>query len=133
MLRGDQALFGGLYGLPMAPLEAPDDSSSHHAAAEQALAAAGVMARLGSNPVGEVQHVLSHRRLRVVVFTATHARIASEGTSGDPSARLLTLDARGELGGGDVGVAKLTRKILALAGGEAQAPRATQSRRAHTK
>lgn len=130
MLRGDQALFGGLYGLPMASLDERDDGAAHREAAEQALAAAGVGARLGTEPVGEIQHVLSHRRLRVVVFTATHARITATG-----SARLLSLDARGEVGAGDVGVAKLTRKILALAGGETppQAASPRKSRRAQTK
>lgn len=145
MVRGDQTLFGGLYGVPMLTLDDPDDRSSHQAAAEQALAEAGVTARLDGEPVGEVQHVLSHRRLRVVVFIATHARILEEGSTAAPrSARLLALGPHGELLSEDVGVAKLTRKILALTHGPTpaqgdlfakQRPQAgpRQSRRAQTK
>lgn len=122
VLRGDQALFGGLFGLPMAPLDQDDlgadpgeDLEAKLAAARTALATAGVAARLEPEPVGEIQHVLSHRRLRVVAFTATHARIIGEPVAS--STRLLALGPDQELGGGSVGVAKLTKKILALTHG----------------
>jgi A/G-specific adenine glycosylase len=129
LVRGDKSLFGGLFGLPMAPLESGEELAELDVAARVALSTAGVSARVGSEPVGEVEHILSHRRLRVITFTATHARI----TGNDGAARLLPLSAGG-LVGADVGVAKLTQKVLALAGEpkpQAAAPR--HSRRAHTK
>lgn len=131
LVRGDKSLFGGLYGLPMGPCETADGDEALLAAAHDALAAAGVSARVASEPVGEVQHVLSHRRLRVIVFTATHARIAGD----EGAARLLPLGANGQLASADVGVAKLTVKVLAAAGEQAgpQAGAPRQSRRAHAK
>ncbi|MBK6809652.1 MAG: A/G-specific adenine glycosylase [Sandaracinaceae bacterium] len=131
LVRGDDSLFGGLYGLPMAPLESSEAHAPLHAAANGALMVAGISARVSSEPVGEVQHILSHRRLRVIVFTATHARI----TGSDGPARLLPLGADRQLDGAEVGIAKLTHKVLAVAAGppEPQAAAPRQSRRAHTK
>lgn len=104
MLRSDEELFGGLYGLPTA--ERDDDAA---AAAAGALQRAGVQARLNPAPIGEVQHVLSHRRLHVQVFVATHAHVA-EGSR----ARLMGVDGNGVVNEADIGVARLTHKLLAL-------------------
>jgi A/G-specific adenine glycosylase len=130
LVRGDKSLFGGLYGCPWRPSRAARRWQSCMLRPDGALSVAGVSARVGSEPVGEVEHILSHRRLRVIVFTATHARI----TGSDGAARLLPLSAGGSSTGADVGVAKLTQKVLALAGEpEPQAAAPRHSRRAHTK
>jgi A/G-specific adenine glycosylase len=119
LLRGDKALFGGLYGLPMSPLEpaAPGrDEDAWLAGAQSALASAGVRARLGASHVGEVLHVLSHRRMVVRVYRATHARLAA----GSP-ARLLRVDTGGQVQDAEVGIARLTQKLLGAARGGAGA------------
>jgi A/G-specific adenine glycosylase len=108
-LRGRGELFGGLYGVPMAPLGTDGDTE---AAARFALEEAGVGARLKVPARGELVHVLSHRRLSVTVFAASHATIlhSSEArwleTGGPSSSRRVS---------SEVGLARLTEKILALA------------------
>jgi A/G-specific adenine glycosylase len=98
-VRGRDALFGGLHGLPMHEGEGRD-------AAKEALRAAGVTARLERAKAGEVVHVLTHRRLFVEVWRATGARLR-DGVEG---ARALRSEALPE-----VGVATLTKKLLACA------------------
>ncbi|MCA9532021.1 MAG: A/G-specific adenine glycosylase [Myxococcales bacterium] len=122
MVRGDDALFGGLYGLPMTAVDAPGTGPApssgadtpdavRHNAARLALASAGVSGRLGREPVAPpVSHVLSHRRLTVHVYGATHARLAEAG-----SGRLLEVDAHGVVRTPDVGIARLTHKVLEAA------------------
>ncbi|MFW2389307.1 MAG: A/G-specific adenine glycosylase, partial [Polyangiales bacterium] len=63
LLKGDRALFGGLWGVPMVEGSARD-----------VLRDAGLSAQIESGPISEVEHVLSHRRLQVEVFRATAAR-----------------------------------------------------------
>ena len=94
LVKGDQALFGGLWGVPM------DEGS-----ARGVLTAAGLHARLGSEPVGEVAHVLTHRRLRIDVYRASAARGSESGTRRSFTANDLER----------VGVSTLTRKLLASA------------------
>ena len=91
LVRGDTALFGGLWGVPMSEEEPRD-----------ALRQAGVRARLQSELVGTVEHVLTHRRLQVAVYRALGAR----GTESD-TGRLFSHQ---ELEG--VGISTLTRKLL---------------------
>ena len=67
-----------------------------------ALRQAGVRARLETESVGTVEHVLTHRRLQVSVYRALGAR----GTESD-TRRLFSNE---ELEG--VGVSTLTRKLL---------------------
>jgi A/G-specific adenine glycosylase len=98
-VRGREALFGGLHGLPMQEGEGRD-------AAKKALAAAGVTARLERAKAGEVVHVLTHRRLFVEVWRATGARLRE----GVQDARALRPDALAA-----VGVSTLTKKLLACA------------------
>jgi len=98
-VRGREALFGGLHGLPMQEGEGRE-------AAKKALAAAGVTARLERAKAGEVVHVLTHRRLFVEVWRATGARLRE----GVEDARALRPDALAA-----VGVSTLTKKLLACA------------------
>jgi A/G-specific adenine glycosylase len=92
LVKGDQPLFGGLWGLPMA-----------QGSARTALREAGVQARLGSEPVGEVEHVLTHRRLRIDLYRASAARGKQSGTR-----RLFTANDLET-----VGISTLTKKLLA--------------------
>ena len=96
-LRG---LFGGLFGLPT--------TTGHgRSRARAALAGAGVKARLARDPIGVLEHVLTHRRLHVELWTATAAK--------SESARLL------ELGSLDtVGTSTLTIRCVTRAAGRAQ-------------
>ena len=91
LVKGDQALFGGLWGVPMVEGDA-----------RAALREAGLQARLRPEPVGEVEHVLTHRRLRIEVYLAS----AATG-NGSTSRRLFHPKA---LDG--IGISSLTRKIL---------------------
>ena len=61
--RCDQALFGGLWNLPMMEGEGRDD-------AQEALRKAGLRGKLSSRKIGDVVHILSHRRMHVEVWTA---------------------------------------------------------------
>jgi A/G-specific adenine glycosylase len=91
LVKGDQALFGGLWGLPMSEGEP-----------SEALRDAGVRARLHRELLGEVDHMLTHRRLRVAVYRASGGR-AKESETRRPFKP-------GELD--QVGVSTLTRKLL---------------------
>lgn len=91
LVKGDQALFGGLWGVPMGEGEPRD-----------ALREAGLRARLQSEPVGRIEHLLSHRRLQVEVYRALGGR--GEETSKRRPFRAEDL--------GRVGVSRLTRKLL---------------------
>jgi A/G-specific adenine glycosylase len=92
LVKGNQPLFGGLWGVPMA-----EDN------ARAALTEAGLRARLASAPVGEVEHVLTHRRLRVDVYRASAARGSESDTR-----RPFTIEDLEK-----VGISTLTRKVLA--------------------
>ena len=94
LVKGKQALFGGLWGVPMSEGEA-----------QGALREAGLRARLHPEPHALIEHTLTHRRLQVEVFRAS----AAHG-SDTPSRRLFHPEA---LAG--VGVSSLTRKILSTA------------------
>ncbi len=96
LVRSEGALFGGLFGTPMI-------EGSDRAAAKAALAAHGLRGT-ALEPLGDVEHVLTHRRLQVHVFEAITQPARATAT------RKL-LDAEGAL---EVGVATLTRKILRL-------------------
>lgn len=98
LVRSEQNLFGGLWGLPMVAREALDESD-----AREALREAGISARLDAEPKGRVEHVLTHRRLHVELFRATAAK--GEETK---NRRRFTTD---ELV--TVGISSLTKKILA--------------------
>lgn len=95
LIKGKGALFGGLWGVPMAEGDA-----------RNALREAGLQARLGAQSVGKVDHALTHRRLQIDVYLASGAR-----GSGQENGRLFHPSALNE-----VGVSSLTRKILKSAG-----------------
>ncbi len=71
--------------------------------ARAALRDAGISASLGREPIGQLDHVLTHRRMQVDVFRATGAKAETSETR-----RLFLTD---ELG--SVGVSTLTKKLLA--------------------
>jgi A/G-specific adenine glycosylase len=98
-VRGGEALFGGLHGLPAGEGEG-------RRAAEEALRDAGVRATLERAPAGEVLHVLTHRRLHVEVWRAANAA-PKRGTQRARSLRRESL--------ADVGTSALTHKVLACA------------------
>jgi len=92
LVKGGTKLFGGLWGVPMSEGQPRD-----------ALRDAGVHARLRSEPVGSVEHVLSHRRLQVELYRASGGRGDETETR-----RLFTTEELEQ-----VGVSRLTRKLLA--------------------
>ncbi len=98
--RGQSALFGGLWNLPMR-------EGSDADAAKQLLTELGVAARLSRQPLGRLEHLLTHRRLQVTLFGAKLSQLPTL-----PTLRLLPAsglaDARTQ-----VGVSTLTRKALA--------------------
>jgi len=91
LTKGDAALFGGLWSVPMA-----------EAGAREALRAEGMTARLATEPICVFDHVLTHRRLEVEVYAATGAR-ARETATRRP---FRAADLQG------VGLSTLTKKIL---------------------
>jgi len=100
LLRSEQGLFAGLWGLPMIPRSAFDLSD-----ARGALRDAGILASLGPEPIGQLNHVLTHRRMQIDVFRATGAKAETSETR-----RLFRSDDLGS-----VGVSTLTKKLLAAA------------------
>lgn len=98
LARGEGTLFGGLWNLPM--------REGRGRKAAQALARQlGLSATLGASASGCIEHVLTHRRLRVVVFAARlRTRPKASATQ-----RLV---ARTDLSA--LGTSALTRKALAL-------------------
>lgn len=100
LVRGEEALFGGLYGPPMI-------EGRGRERARDALRSAGIRARLEREPRGSLEHVLSHRVLEVEVWRATGARTELRLV---PERELSTL-----------GVSTLTRRILVAAGGAGRA------------
>lgn len=106
LTKGEGTLFYGLWNLPMA-------QGHGRQAAQHLLAHSGLRARLGARAVGELEHVLTHRRLRVQLWQAHAARAEVQAANpGSPAAlrpvSLLQL--------GDIGVSQLTRKALEAGG-----------------
>jgi A/G-specific adenine glycosylase len=100
LVRSEERLFGGLWGVPTGPREGPAIAD-----ARMALEAAGISGRMAPEPTARIEHLLSHRRLRLDVFRAT-AALAQESES---CRRFTTADlAR-------VGTSSLTRRLLAVA------------------
>ncbi len=100
LLRSEQSLFAGLWGLPMIPRSAFDLSD-----ARGALRDAGISASLGREPIGQLNHALTHRRMQIAVFRATGAKAETSETR-----RLFRTDDLES-----VGVSTLTKKLLAAA------------------
>jgi len=100
LLRSEQSLFAGLWGLPMISRSSRDSSD-----AREALRDAGISASLTQESIGQLDHVLTHRRMQIDVFRATGAKAETSETR-----RLFR---NHELG--RVGVSTLTKKLLAAA------------------
>lgn len=94
LTKADQALFGGLWGVPMSEGE-PRDTLRH----------AGLRARLQPDAIGKVAHVLTHRRMQIDVYRATGAKAEAS-----PARRGFKSDELDR-----VGVSTLTKKLLAAA------------------
>ena len=92
LTKGDSALFGGLWGVPMTEGRPRD-----------ALRQAGVRARLQAGAVDKVEHVLTHRRMIIDVFRATGARAEASTRRRSFTARELE----------QVGISSLTKTLLA--------------------
>jgi A/G-specific adenine glycosylase len=91
LTKNDEPLFGGLWSVPMTEGEPRD-----------ALRKAGLRARLSPSPAGRLEHVLSHRRLKVTLYRAT-------GGTATPTA-ILRPFTPSKLD--QVGISTLTRKLL---------------------
>jgi A/G-specific adenine glycosylase len=95
--RSSDGLFAGLWNLPMSP-------GKDRRAASALLASLGLSGKLAPRAVATLEHVLTHRRLWVRLFTAELERFAAEP---DSALRLHALDQLHELG-----VSRLTHKAL---------------------
>jgi A/G-specific adenine glycosylase len=98
LVRSQQRLFGGLWGLPMIRRDTFDETD-----ARGALRDAGILARLDPVPKGRVEHVLTHRRMRIDVFRANAAR----GKETETRRRFNSAELQ------RVGISTLTKKLLA--------------------
>jgi len=96
--RGQGNLFGGLWGVPMREGAGVETA---HALAEEL----GLKGKWDAAPCGRVKHVLTHRVFDVEQFALRKARV---GKGAD-----LRAVAEDELG--TLGIASLTKKLLALA------------------
>jgi A/G-specific adenine glycosylase len=114
--RCDQALFGGLWNLPMLEGEGRDD-------AQEALRKAGLRGKLSSRKIGDVVHILSHRRMHVEVWTAVVTK--ERGTMTRRYVRHKALKA--------LGVSRLTQKLLATGAPPSEESCSCRSRRAHDR
>ena len=100
LVRSEQNLFGGLWGVPMIAREAFDLRD-----AREALRDSGISAKLEPEARSHVEHVLSHRRLKVDVFRGK----AAHGTETAKRRRFTSKQLA------EVGISTLTKKILAAA------------------
>ena len=98
LVKGEAALFGGLWSLPMA-----------EAGPREALREIALRARVRARPEAEVEHVLSHRRMHITLYRATAA-------AAEPSPTLRPFTESELL---QVGTSALTQKLL----GHAAPPR----------
>jgi A/G-specific adenine glycosylase len=97
LMRSQDRLFGGLWGVPTA-----ERSGTGLSDARTALRTARISARVASEPAARLEHVLSHRRLQLDVFRATGVRAQESETR-----RCFTMTALEE-----VGISSLTRRLL---------------------
>jgi A/G-specific adenine glycosylase len=97
LTRGEGALFGGLWGFPLA-------EGNERKQARELAARSGLLGELSDTSLGRVKHLLTHRALDVEVFGMTLANAAASS-----ALRAVPEDQLGTLG-----IAKFTRKILAL-------------------
>jgi A/G-specific adenine glycosylase len=98
LARSDGSLFGGLWGCPL-------EQGAGRDAAAALVERAGLKGELSRKKLGKITHVLTHRALTVEIFALARATGSEHET--------LKQLSEGELS--TVGVATLTRKILAAA------------------
>ena len=102
LVRGEGELFGGLWNLPMR-------EGRGVTAARKLLQQLPLRARLAAEPVARIEHVLSHRHLRVTLF---RARLETARVPEQPALRLVARDQLVELG-----TSSLTQKALTCLSG----------------
>ncbi len=107
--RRPEARFGGLWEPPSVDASGDNEEASESAAARIAAMAGASVAR--SRVAGEITHVLSHRRLEVVVLHADLARAPKRGAEGGEYARFEVVNPAALA---DRGVATLARKVLSV-------------------
>ncbi len=100
LVRSQERLFGGLWGVPMV-----QRNGARLGDARAALHAAGISARVSQKSTARIEHVLTHRRLELDVFRATGADARES-----ENRRRFTAAALDE-----VGLSTLTRRLLAAA------------------
>lgn len=106
LVKSEVELFGGLYGLPS--IEVPeDDSPAAMTRKAKALLTSLGMRSTSVSRIGQLEHVLTHRRLTVELFSASVEPIES------PSAGRAFSPAELEA----VGISTLAKKLLALVDG----------------
>jgi A/G-specific adenine glycosylase len=105
--RRDGGLFGGLWEPPMVEALSLDD-------ARPALAGLGItLGRTRLREVGRVTHVLTHRRMEVVVASGRRAAGTAAEALQEPYEKAAWLDPERP----GVGVSTLARKVIAAAVG----------------
>ncbi|HEX2676889.1 MAG TPA: A/G-specific adenine glycosylase [Polyangiales bacterium] len=97
LLRGEGELFGGLWNLPMREGRGVAD-------ARALLDELQVTARVAEKPIGRIEHVLSHRNLRIQLFRALLGAGRAERSG------KLRMTERAALH--ELGISSLTRKAL---------------------
>jgi len=98
--RADRGLFAGLWNLPMSDGQA-------RAAALELASDLGLRGTLAKKPIATLEHVLTHRRLRLELYAFSLEKLAPA----EPSQHLLRLQARDRLS--ELGISSLTQKALA--------------------
>ena len=98
--RSDRGLFHGLWNLPM--------GDGHTQAVARELASTlGLRGKLAKQPIATLDHVLTHRRLRLALYVFSLEKMARP----EASQPALRLQARNRLS--ELGISSLTQKALA--------------------
>lgn len=98
--RSDQGLFAGLWNLPMS--DGHTRADAHKLAREL-----GLRGQLAKQALATLEHVLTHRRLRLALYPLRLEKLAFA----DPAQPALRLQARDRLS--ELGISSLTQKALA--------------------
>jgi A/G-specific adenine glycosylase len=96
--RSDAGLFAGLWNLPMGDGQARAD-------ARTLASTLGLRGTLAKQPFATLEHVLTHRRLRLALYAFSLEKLAEPG---QPALRLQARDRLSELG-----ISSLTQKAMA--------------------
>jgi A/G-specific adenine glycosylase len=96
--RSEQGLFAGLWNLPMGDGQARADAG-------ELASTLGLRGKLAKQPIATLEHVLTHRRLRLALYAFSLEKLAE---TTQPALRLQARDRLSELG-----ISSLTQKALA--------------------